>query len=285
METKANYKKVGLFVVVFLGVFLAFILWITNIGIGPRKKDYDIYFSGSVSGLKEGSAVNFRGVPIGGVKSIEIDEENTDQIKVHVLIDAQVAIRKTMVASLEMQGITGGAYVQINGGNQADPLLNQEVGNDYPVIPSRPSLLEEVTGSVPQLINKVSAITDTLGRWFAEDNRRSFSEILSNIQSITESFDPNNKEGHELMVSLHNAADNLNKTLQELSGVSHEIRKILDENRKGLQEFSGSGLTAFTRFLQEGQETFSTFRRIGESIERSPTRFLHNDSSQGVRLK
>ena len=285
METKANYKKVGLFVIGFFAAFLVFVLWITNVGLGPRKKEYDIYFTGSVSGLNEGSSVNYRGVPIGTVNLIEIEEQNVEQIRVHVLIDPQITIRETMVASLEMQGITGSAYVQINGGNQIDSPLSQEIGNDYPIIPSRPSLLEEVTSSAPKIIHKVNEITDSLVKWFSDENQRSFGEILSNVHAITESFDPNNKEGHELMVSLHNAADNLNKTLQDLSGVSHEIQKILGENRKGLQEFSNSGLTAFTKFLQEGRDTLTTFRRIGESIERSPTRFLHNDSSQGVRLK
>lgn len=285
METKSNYTMVGVFVLSFVIAFFAFVLWISNAGFGKKNAEYHIYFSGSVSGLKDGSTVNYRGVPIGLVKSIDIDPEDVEKIRVKIAIDAHVLIKESMVASLEMQGITGIAYVQINGGSQSDPELRRETGQELPVIPSRSSLLEQVSGSIPELITKFIHLVDDMRTWFSDDNRKSFSETLLNIQAITESFDPSNQEGHKLMISLHEAANNMNKTLQELSGVSHEIRKILDENRKGLRDFSASGLTAFTKFLQEGQETLSTFRRIGESLERSPTRFFHQDSTQGVPLK
>jgi phospholipid/cholesterol/gamma-HCH transport system substrate-binding protein len=285
METKANYPLIGGFVIFLFSGLMIFVLWISNVNFASDTREYHIFFAGSVAGLKNGSTVMYRGVPIGTVQSIDVDKKNIDQVKVRIGINDKVPLRKTMVASLETQGLTGIAYVQISGGTQSDPLLEREIGQKLPVVPSQRSLYENVTASVPELLKKLVALADDMRGWFDDNNRKAFAETLHNIQAITEIFDPANKEGNELMHSLHDAADNLNMTLKELGDVSHEIRDILGENRKGLKEFSNYGLTAFSRFLQEGQETLVTFRRFMESIERSPSRFLHNDPSQGVRLK
>ena len=54
METRANYTMVGAFVIFFLVAIVTFILWVARIDFSRNAIEYDIYFSGSVTGLKEG---------------------------------------------------------------------------------------------------------------------------------------------------------------------------------------------------------------------------------------
>ena len=69
-STKANYARIGFFVV--LTAVLAVGVLVFLGGIGGNKYEFlcETYFSYPVSGLEVGSAVNFRGVKVGVVKHI-----------------------------------------------------------------------------------------------------------------------------------------------------------------------------------------------------------------------
>ena len=60
METRANYAAVGAFV--FAMVLLAFgaVVWLAGGQLNAPKAYYRIYFSGLVSGMREGAAVEFQ---------------------------------------------------------------------------------------------------------------------------------------------------------------------------------------------------------------------------------
>jgi phospholipid/cholesterol/gamma-HCH transport system substrate-binding protein len=123
METRANYTLVGAFVIFFLVAIIAFILWVANVDFSRNATDFDIYFSRSVTGLKEGGTVLYRGVPVGSVKSISLDPDNVEKVRVTVLVNGGVPIKEDAFASLELQGITGVAYIQLNGGTSASKPL------------------------------------------------------------------------------------------------------------------------------------------------------------------
>ena len=79
METRANYVMVGSFVLVILaGIFVA-ILWLAHAQFNQKFVNYDIYFTGSVTGLSVGAPVNLNGVAIGKVIEIRLDPVNRDQ--------------------------------------------------------------------------------------------------------------------------------------------------------------------------------------------------------------
>jgi phospholipid/cholesterol/gamma-HCH transport system substrate-binding protein len=84
MEVRASYVLVGLFVVALMASLLGFVVW-TARTVGTRAiANYDILFTGTVTGLAEGSQVRYRGVPIGRVKEIRLDPENLERIRVTV---------------------------------------------------------------------------------------------------------------------------------------------------------------------------------------------------------
>ncbi|MBW8309609.1 MAG: MCE family protein [Candidatus Paracaedibacteraceae bacterium] len=286
METHVNYVRVGTFVIGGFFAMIFFILWLNKVGFGESTQPYHIYFKGSVAGLKIGSAVQYRGVPIGKVSEIKIDPENVEQIFVTVMIDKGAVIKEDMIASLEIQGLTGGAYVQINGGTtQARSLL--EISHQYiPVIASKPSLIEEVSATIPDILKKMDGLVSEMRGVFGEDNRRAFTQTMKNIEEITSYFKPRNaKDKDTFILELTKAISNLDKTLVEIKGMSREFTHVLKENRHGLREFTTNGLNSLTSFMIEGRESLAAIRRLSESLERSPSRFFYNDPEQGVPIR
>ena len=69
METRGHYIVVGAFVITILFGVMVAVIWLTHAQFQREGKIYDIYFSGPVSGLREGAAVEYNGVPAGRVSS------------------------------------------------------------------------------------------------------------------------------------------------------------------------------------------------------------------------
>lgn len=272
MESKANYTLVGAFVLAFLIAIVTFSLWVSHTSFHAKSATYEVYFSGSVTGLEIGSAVRYRGVRVGKVKEIRIDPKNIEQICVIISVDSDIPIKEDAFASMESMGLTGISYIQVNGGSHDKPTLHK-IGNRYPVIQSRSSRLEEVVDSVPAVLRQASALIQDLRMLVSEENRQSFSTSLRNIESLTKSLIPN-KKGTETMGDLLKATiSQLKESLKLLGDVSEGIHNLLETNTVSL-----------TRFLNKGSETLDTFDRIGRSLEEGPMNFLSRDLKQGVRV-
>lgn len=270
MENKANYTIVGAFV---LGSILAinvFILWLSHSGLHTDFVTYEIDFSGSVTGLEVGSAVRYRGIPVGKVKNIEINPEDLEQIRVTANIKKDIPIKEDAYASLESIGITGIAYVQINGGSKSSPTIQND-GTKTPMITSRASRLEEVVDTVPALLHQASALIQDIRAILSEENRASVQKTLENLSVLTSSLVPSDKNVASIADTLRDTASQLKKSFKSLEHVALTLSNVLESNDDNL-----------SRFLNKGAETLETFDRIGRALEDSPTHFLLNDPHQGV---
>ena len=278
METKANYTLVGAFVVIFLISIVVSVMWMARIGFSHNRTEYDIYFDGSVTGLKEGSTVLYRGIPVGTVREIKLDSANVEKVHVVVTVDGSVPIQEDAYASLELQGITGTSYIQLKGGTSDSRPLAPVPGKTRAVIPSRNSILEEVASSLPKILHHISETFEDLRSVFTDDTRKVIEETLQHIHAIAESLS-SGSEG-----SLEDLIRDIRAGVKEIRLTVQEAKGIFRDNRASIQDFSGTGLPAFTQFLTEGKETLETIRRIAEAVERSPSRFLYNDPTQGVKV-
>ena len=73
METRASYTLVGAFVLGLIGALIGVAVWLAGVELGKTPTRYLIYFEGNVTGLGIGSAVRYRGVPVGSVREINIE--------------------------------------------------------------------------------------------------------------------------------------------------------------------------------------------------------------------
>ena len=76
MDREANYVAVGAFVLLVLCLAAGFVLWYSDTADEAQER-YEIYFTGSVSGLSEGSSVRYLGVVVGRVARTDIADDTT----------------------------------------------------------------------------------------------------------------------------------------------------------------------------------------------------------------
>jgi len=266
METRANFITVGIFVLsLFLGgVF--FLIWVGKSEISGTPHTYATYFTGSVSGLRTGAQVFYNGVPVGSVLDISIDEQNVEKVQVLLSIKKNTPIKKDAVASLEMQGLTGLAVVQITGGTQESPLLKKKEGQRYFTIQSKPSKLEYIFSAVPELLRDLKNL---LGK----QNQEYIRSILLDIKNITENFSNQSDIFQDTL-------ENMNTSIKSFNNFTDQLSLFIKRNNAPLSNFLTTGLLEFTQLISQMRITFETVNNLASSIESISAPLLTNSSRE-----
>jgi phospholipid/cholesterol/gamma-HCH transport system substrate-binding protein len=312
METRANYVMVGSFVLVVLaGIFVA-ILWLGHTQFNQQFVTYDIYFTGSVTGLSVGAPVNLNGVQIGRVTKIGLDPVNPDQVRVAIEADAQAPIKSDSVASMELTGITGIYYIEISGGTRESPPLTRQEGQPNAVIASKPSQLTSLFASAPELMNRVIQVADRLSQLLDDKNRTAIARTLANIEQVSETAvqDADKVEAiiddvkastsdfrKTTMPALNNALAEVQRTLSSANAIINDLTTtakalntasghldgLIQENRPGLKDFTQGGLNDLHALISDARVLVAGLTRVVAEIERDPTRFLFGEKREGYK--
>lgn len=249
MEIRASYLVVGAFVLALVGGLLGFAGWLARVELDREFARYLIYFRGSVTGLNEGSQVRYRGIPVGEIIDLRIDPDNVERVEVTIEVSGATPIKEDAVASLEIQGITGAAYVQIGGGTQASPPLRAKPGERYPVIASKPSRLEKVIESAPELIGRFIVLVSRASELLNEDNQAAFADTLANLRQITGALA---RHSGDVENALADAAATSAK-FRELAGALDLLAQDLRRETARLAEEAGGTMTTFQTSAQNAE--------------------------------
>lgn len=254
METRANYLLVGGFVLALIVGLVAFVVWFSKFQFDREFDRYDIVFEGSVTGLDLGSSVRYSGVRVGEVIRIDLNPEAPDEVRVTIEVDADTPVRATTMASLELEGLTGGLYVLLSGGAAEDPPLPPSKPGKPSVIASRASSLEQVIAGAPELLESANLLLARANLLLNDDNRASLAEILENTSRLTGAL----AEQEELIDTLFKDAANTMANLREASAavqslagtVEAESRPLVAQVTRTLTNVEDS-LGALDRTLQQ----------------------------------
>lgn len=324
METRARYVLVGAFMLSLVGAAVGFVIWLARTDFEERPTPYVIYFRGSVTGLALGSSVRYRGVGVGSVTDIRIDPTNVERIKVTIEVAKGTPVKTDTVATLGLQGVTGLAFIQLEGGLHESRNLVPAAGERIAVIPSRASGIEQVLESAPELVQKAVILIERLGRVFDEANLRALSESLENVRTLTAALANRSDkleamlvDGSDAVRGLRAATENfgalsadlrkrtgpltddarlvmgdlrttliqVNRAVESVDSVSKQLSAIAVENRRSLHDFSSGGLYELSQFIAESRVLVANLTRLAAQIERNPARFFFGDTQKGFEAK
>lgn len=310
---------VGAVVLALIAGLAGFSAWLVKSDIDRRATAYTIYFEGSVTGLQEGGQVQYRGIPVGRIVDIGIDPDNVERVRVIAEIDEAIPITKDTIATLEMQGITGLAYVQLQGGTResAPLVIDGDDSDEMPVIAARRSALERVFESTPDLLAQAVDIADRLEIFLNDDNLDALSSTLANVESFSGALADNKDSFGAVMTGmsetlgevkqlgsdlrqvsgklderLEGVGGDLVNTLTELStaasnlgGAALQLDGMVEDLREPLSDFSGTGLYELTNLVGESRALVAALTRITKEVERDPAGFLIGGSRRGFKAE
>src|ERR1700742_1273185 len=229
METKANYVAVGAFVLICLLGGVVALLWLAGAQYSEEYAYYQTFFSGSVTGLGDGTTVRYNGIQVGRVSKLTFDPDDPKRVIVTLQINPQLKIPDDSVASIASEGLTGGSYVEIDGGSANAPKLGAD-GNPLPTIRSRPSTLQQLEQSAPALVEKLNHVADDLQMLLNPANRAHIAGILTNLDETTGAIAKRTPEIDAILKNAALATQTLNVDLQDfhhlMGGADVTVQKL-----------------------------------------------------------
>ena len=152
MENKAHALAAGLFVALAAALLLTLAAWLSRDG-GARDV-FEISTRETVSGLQEQAPVRYRGVNVGKVTSIGFDPRSQGGVLVRLALEPRAPVTRNTFATLDFQGVTGLAYVQLDDDGQPATRLLPD-GGAPPRIPLRPGLISRLTDRGDAILDRV----------------------------------------------------------------------------------------------------------------------------------
>lgn len=313
METRAHYVAVGGFVVTIIFLAFAVVLYLGRAQLSTQYARYDIYFTGAVSGLSIGAPVQYAGIPVGHVVSIQVDPENVEQIKVEIEVDTGTIIKSDALAGIETNILSGVSSIQIRGGTKDAPVLVAEKGQSHPVIKARRNDLELVYAKVPKLLERLNQIGDDLLEVLDEPNRKAISETLANLRvasaglaeggkaigplsddarntlksvsTLVSNFDHSYSDHDGLKDQVTVALADFDHLAKGLSDSNHNLQGILQDARPGVHDLTQHTIGHLNDLLLEARQLVTGLTRLAAQIERDPTRVIYGDRREGYKAR
>ncbi len=226
METRASYLLVGIFVISLMAGLVVFVIWLAKFQFEAEFARYDIYFKGSVTGLNLGSTVRYSGVRVGEVIDVRLRPDLPDQVQTTIEVDQKTPVRSDTVATLEIEGLTGGLYVLLIGQAPGAPPLEAAPGQRHPVIASESSTLQQVLEGAPELVQKIDLLLVRANDLLNAENRGSLSSTLANMNDFT--------------TVLADHSDDIGALLQDASATMANVRSATESFKELAVNLEGS---------------------------------------------
>lgn len=240
METRSNHILVGAVVLVIVAAVIAAAFWFSRLGEGD-KREYDIFFKQSVSGLAKGSGVTFAGVPSGQVLTIELWPRDPDFVRVRISVDRNTPILQGTTATIQGVGFTGVSQIQLDGAIRGAPAIGCPEVNTaaacpegVPVIPTKPGALGELLNSAPQLLERLTTLTERLTELLDDENQRNLAGILANVNRLSGDLAARGPEIAATLAETRVAIQNAGKAADEIGKLAGNANALLDDQGRPL---------------------------------------------------
>jgi phospholipid/cholesterol/gamma-HCH transport system substrate-binding protein len=309
MERDANYAAVGAFVLVIALVGALFVYWYSDSREHKVYKRYEIYFEGSVSGLERGAAVRYLGVGVGRVLQMNIDPRDAGRVMVIVGIDSTAPISDRTLAELQLQGVTGLLYIDLQQVNGAAELPAPIPGIEYPVIRSTRSRFDLLLARLPDVLASAGEVVDRASRVLSDKNIAAITNALGNLDKAASGLPQTVRDVNSLVAELRGATTDLaasargarsiveqagpevvasiqrvHQVTDNLARTTDEIERLVSDNRGSLTAFARDGLPELERLVREGRAAAQDIRELSTSLRENPSQLLYQPSQQGVEI-
>ena len=309
MEREANYAAVGAFVLLVTLIGALFIYWYSDSRDHQTFRRYEIYFEGSVSGLERGAAVRYLGVGVGRVQQLHIDPRDPGRVQVIVDIDSSTPISNKTLAELQLQGVTGLLFIDLQQIKPNLPLPPIVQGIEYPVIRSARSRFDVFLNRLPDVLASAGEVVDRAARALSDQNINAITHALANIDKASSGLPKTLQEVNGLVSELRGATSDLAASAKgarqivdtagpevvaslqrvhvvadNLANASDQIQKLIGDNRQDLRSFTRDGLPELERLLREGRAAAQELRELSASLRENPSQLLYQPRQVGMEI-
>lgn len=294
MEPRAHHVLIGLFTVLMAAAALGFALWLSKASSEQEWRDYDVIFNEAVSGLSQGSVVQYSGIKVGDVIDLRLDPQDPRKVRAHIRVSASTPIKQDTRARLSITGITGAALIQLHSGTPDSPILASQGNQRAEIIADRSPLARLMTNG-EDLVISVTRLLDRANQLFSQKNVGRISRTLENIEQTSASVAEQRDELRQALQQMSNASqeavdlmrttnqlisgqgrdalDSASRLMASLERSSNTVEQLLTDNRDAL-DGGMQGIGELGPTIIELRETLSALRSFSRRLEEDPAGYL-----------
>ncbi|HUH48932.1 MAG TPA: MlaD family protein, partial [Mycoplana sp.] len=197
----------GFFTLLVIAAAFGFVYWMSQYGRSGEMAPLAIRIPGSANGLSVGSPVRFNGIPVGTVRNLAIDSDDPRYSVALTEVSTEAPVKQSTSAVLEVQGLTGAAYIELSGGRTDDKnILKLALETDgTAVLVAEQSSVTNLLATADKILKRADdAISDIQG--FVADARGPLTSTIRNAEKFSDALTRN--------------SDNIDKFLQSVGGLS-----------------------------------------------------------------
>ena len=302
METRSNHVLVGTVTLLLLAAIIAAAFWFSRLSEGDAK-EFDIFFKQSVNGLAKGSSVNYSGVPSGQVEKIELWKRDPSFVKVRISVKDGTPVLQGTTATIAGVGFTGVSEIVLDGAVKGAPPIACPADNTLavcpdgvPIIPTKPGALGELLNNAPQLLERLSTLTERLTELLNDKNQKSIASILEHIDVVTGTLASHKEEIGATLAETRAAVQkagfaaeeigklsattnamlsdegrpllgDLRKSIQSANASIDTLNQVVAEAKPGVQVFSKQTMPEVGLLIRDLREMSRSFRAISEKLD------------------
>ncbi|HBT01910.1 MAG TPA: MCE family protein [Citreicella sp.] len=297
METRARFVLIGLFTILGLVAMLGFVLWLAKVQIDRTYAQYDILF-GTAAGLSQTAAVRYNGVDVGSVVAIALDRDDPALVRVRIEIFASTPVRTDTIATLASQGVTGVAFIALEGGSAGADRLQAVPPAELPVIRSERSVVQDLMVTGPDLLAEATALIAEVRSFASSENRDAVAGILVNLQQATGRIDALATRAEASLTKVDGVLDAVETGLGATDGLlARDIPALIADLRSAVASTTAA-MTALRgvvqgevprlstqagALIQQTSGVIATFDALARQIASDPGRFLLGNETPEYR--
>jgi phospholipid/cholesterol/gamma-HCH transport system substrate-binding protein len=217
---KAYHRKTGIFFASLMAalLFTSCAYWLYS--KRPHYKTYQLFTRDNIHGMIVSSPVEMLGVEIGSVKKIDL--VNAKLVKILIAVDANTPIDDDTAAQITTKGLagrgfTGYVYVTLKKVSQDSQLLNVKTNNNYPTIPTLPSVNHSIDAGFIDINKNVTTISSLIAALLDDKTIKAAHNILRNIDRLSRMLASNNSKLNRLIANSETASNYVTPLLKTTS--------------------------------------------------------------------
>ena len=281
MESRAYALVTGLFVLGIAGCIVVWAHWLAKVPIA--RTTYRVVSTVPVAGLNPEAQVRYRGMGVGRVSSIALDEKDPRRILVNIEVDSNIPVTRGTYAQLGMEGITGIAYVHLlDSFKDMQPAVKGADG--LAELPLKPSFFDALSDDAEGAMRDARELMGSLNGLLTPDNRKRIATTLASLERISANLETVSarlpavvarseawlsEDNRRLMVD---SLESVNETAKTLPELARDAKLLVKDARElvgqvGKLSDEAHGTTGSVR-----EETLPRVNALAESVERSAQR-------------
>lgn len=246
METRAHHVLIGLFVVIAVTAAVLFTLWLWR---PTADRDYNYYivgFTRAVSGLSEGSRVEYSGIRVGEVMDLSLSPDDPRRVRALIRVEKETPINVDTKADLALANISGAMKIQLSGGSPSSERIEGDI-NDPPLIVAEPSTIAAALETGEGLITGLNELSTRLDKMLSEQNIRRLSQTLDHLEKTTRVLAERRSDIDQALTAFAQLTTQGNATLGEIERLARDTNVALNQPGQGLLVSAAESLQSLQR--------------------------------------